>query len=103
MLRTVRLPSLRVAAILLPLCFMYDVFWVFIQPMIFGGGRSVMVEVAKGGDSHEVMPVSAVRHNICGLSITWRGGSDWRCVFSRNARRGCAHCHQRILAMQLLL
>jgi signal peptide peptidase-like protein 2B len=56
-LRTLRLPDLRVACILLPLCFCYDVFWVFLQPMLTGGGTSVMVEVAGGGDSHEFLPM----------------------------------------------
>ena len=32
------------ACILLPLCFLYDIFWVFITPIIMGG-KSVMVEV----------------------------------------------------------
>lgn len=35
---------LQVACILLPLCFLYDIFWVFITPIIMGG-KSVMVEV----------------------------------------------------------
>lgn len=56
-LRTLRLPNLRVACVLLPLCFLYDVFWVFIQPLLTGGGTSVMVEVAGGGDSHEFLPM----------------------------------------------
>lgn len=45
-LRTLRIPSIRVACVLLPLCFAYDVFWVFIQPLFFGGGKSVMVQVS---------------------------------------------------------
>jgi signal peptide peptidase-like protein 2B len=56
-LRTLRLPNLRVACVLLPLCFAYDVFWVFLQPMLTGSGTSVMVEVAGGGDSHEFLPM----------------------------------------------
>lgn len=56
-LRTLRLPNLRVACVLLPLCFFYDIFWVFLQPMLTGGGTSVMVEVAGGGDSHEFLPM----------------------------------------------
>lgn len=35
---------LQVACILLPLCFLYDIFWVFLEPRIMGG-PSVMVEV----------------------------------------------------------
>ncbi len=56
-MRTLRLTSLRVACILLPSCFAYDIFWVFIQPLLFGGGKSVMVEVARGGASHEYIPM----------------------------------------------
>ena len=46
-LRGIRLPNLKVACILLPCCFLYDVFWVFIQPLLLGG-KSVMVSVATG-------------------------------------------------------
>ena len=35
---------MQVACILLPLCFAYDIFWVFITPLMMGG-KSVMVEV----------------------------------------------------------
>jgi len=40
----VRLPNLKVAAIILVLFFFYDIFWVFISPFIFK--KSVMVTVA---------------------------------------------------------
>lgn len=56
-LRTLRLPNLRVACVLLPLCFAYDIFWVFLQPLLTGSDTSVMVEVAGGGDSHEFLPM----------------------------------------------
>ncbi|KAG2440711.1 hypothetical protein HXX76_003568 [Chlamydomonas incerta] len=56
-LRTLRVPSLKVACILLPACLAYDVFWVFIQPLLFGGGESVMVHVAQGGSSGEYIPM----------------------------------------------
>jgi len=46
-LKTVRLPSVRVAAVLLCVFFVYDVFMVFISPLIFK--KSVMVEVATAG------------------------------------------------------
>eukprot|EP01105_Mastigella_eilhardi_P005959 TRINITY_DN17612_c0_g1_i1.p1 TRINITY_DN17612_c0_g1~~TRINITY_DN17612_c0_g1_i1.p1 ORF type:complete len:379 (+),score=80.58 TRINITY_DN17612_c0_g1_i1:32-1138(+) len=45
-LATVRLPNLKVSAVLLCLFFLYDVFWVFFSSQIFG--QSVMVTVAKG-------------------------------------------------------
>ncbi|KAK9818848.1 hypothetical protein WJX81_006352 [Elliptochloris bilobata] len=53
-LRQFRLPSIKVASVLLPLCFLYDIFWVFLQPLLIGG-PSVMV--ATGGASHEMLPV----------------------------------------------
>lgn len=39
-----RAAVMQVACILLPLCFAYDIFWVFITPLMMGG-KSVMVEV----------------------------------------------------------
>ncbi|ETW01312.1 hypothetical protein H310_06876 [Aphanomyces invadans] len=48
-LRTIRLPTLQVASVLLVLAFFYDIFFVFVTPLIFG--RSVMVDVATGGQS----------------------------------------------------
>ncbi|KAG9406079.1 Signal peptide peptidase-like 2A [Aphanomyces cochlioides] len=48
-LRTIRLPTLQVATVLLVLAFFYDIFFVFVTPLIFG--RSVMVDVATGGPS----------------------------------------------------
>lgn len=53
--RLIRIPTLRISTILLSLAFVYDVFWVFISPYIFQ--RSVMVEVATGGDSGQGMPM----------------------------------------------
>mmetsp|Transcript_28884 Transcript_28884/g.77713 ORF Transcript_28884/g.77713 Transcript_28884/m.77713 type:complete len:367 (+) Transcript_28884:50-1150(+) len=47
-LKTVRVPNLRVAAVLLSVFFCYDIFMVFITPLLFHN-RSVMVEVAKAG------------------------------------------------------
>ncbi|KAI9993470.1 hypothetical protein PInf_015553 [Phytophthora infestans] len=46
-LRTVQLPNLKVATILLSLAFCYDVFFVFLSPLFFGS--SVMEDVATGG------------------------------------------------------
>mmetsp|Transcript_35632 Transcript_35632/g.79248 ORF Transcript_35632/g.79248 Transcript_35632/m.79248 type:complete len:564 (-) Transcript_35632:687-2378(-) len=55
-LRTLRLSNIKVTCILLPLAFVYDIFWVFISPLFFNG-ESVMVEVAEGGSSHEYLPM----------------------------------------------
>ncbi|OWZ03985.1 Aspartyl protease, partial [Phytophthora megakarya] len=46
-LRTVQLPNLKVATVLLSLAFCYDVFFVFLSPIFFGS--SVMEDVATGG------------------------------------------------------
>lgn len=51
--RTLRLPNMRLATLLLGVMFFYDIFWVFLSPLLFG--TSVMVHVAKGGT--EVMPL----------------------------------------------
>jgi hypothetical protein len=42
---TLRLPNLLIATVLLCVFFLYDVFWVFLSPWLFGG-KSVMVEVS---------------------------------------------------------
>mmetsp|Transcript_28370 Transcript_28370/g.69895 ORF Transcript_28370/g.69895 Transcript_28370/m.69895 type:complete len:390 (-) Transcript_28370:141-1310(-) len=55
-LRLVPLPSLKVGALLLGGAMCYDIFWVYIQPHLFGN-ESVMVKVAKGGDQHESLPM----------------------------------------------
>ncbi|CBJ48823.1 putative growth-on protein GRO10 [Ectocarpus siliculosus] len=47
-LSTIRLPSIKVATFLLCLAFLYDIFWVFLSPQLFG--ESVMVKVATGGE-----------------------------------------------------
>jgi len=57
MLRSVRLPSLRVAAILLSAAFLYDIFWVFLQPHLTQS-ESVMIHVAGGGDKREPLPLA---------------------------------------------
>ena len=51
-----KLPNLKIACILLPLIMFYDVFFVYIQPMLFHN-ESVMKKVATGGSTHEVLPM----------------------------------------------
>ena len=55
--RTVRLPSLKVGALFLGMMFFYDVFMVFISPLLFHG-ESVMMTVATAGE-----PTAAVEHD----------------------------------------
>lgn len=67
-LRQFFLPNLKVASILLCLAFVYDVWWVFLQPLVTGG-QSVMIEVATGGSSHEQLPmVLRVPHSALGTN-----------------------------------
>eukprot|EP00928_Gymnodinium_smaydae_P082452 TRINITY_DN65797_c0_g1_i1.p1 TRINITY_DN65797_c0_g1~~TRINITY_DN65797_c0_g1_i1.p1 ORF type:complete len:635 (-),score=113.07 TRINITY_DN65797_c0_g1_i1:71-1975(-) len=53
--RQLRLPNLKVATILLVSMFVFDIFWVFYSHLLFG--KSVMVEVAKGGGTGEAVPM----------------------------------------------
>ncbi|XP_068645165.1 signal peptide peptidase-like 2 [Aristolochia californica] len=48
-LQMARLPNIKVAAVLLCCAFVYDIFWVFISPLIFH--ESVMIAVARGDNS----------------------------------------------------
>lgn len=56
MQRTLRLPNIKVATTLLSAMFFFDIFWVFLSPLVFHG-KSVMVEVAKGGGTGESVPM----------------------------------------------
>merc|ERR1712187_536435 len=53
--RTLRLPNIKVATVLLTVMFFFDIFWVFISPLLFK--KSVMVEVATGGGTGEKVPM----------------------------------------------
>lgn len=55
MQRTLRLPNMKIASILLTAMFFFDIFWVFLSPLIFT--KSVMVTVATGGDTGESVPM----------------------------------------------
>ncbi|KAK1313009.1 Signal peptide peptidase-like 2 [Acorus calamus] len=48
-LQMARLPNIKVASALLMCAFVYDIFWVFISPLIFH--ESVMIAVARGDNS----------------------------------------------------
>ncbi|GFH53164.1 signal peptide peptidase-like 2B [Chaetoceros tenuissimus] len=54
-LKVVRLNNIKVATILLIAAFIYDIFFVFITPYLFGG-ESVMMTVATGGVTSEQDP-----------------------------------------------
>lgn len=53
--RTLRLPNLKVGTLLLVCTFFFDIFWVFISPLIFQ--KSVMIEVATGGGTGQSVPM----------------------------------------------
>jgi len=57
MLKVLRLPSLKICTCLLVLLFVYDIFFVFITPLIIPGGKSIMVEVAVGHNRDEQLPM----------------------------------------------
>ncbi|KAH9368460.1 hypothetical protein HPB48_012610 [Haemaphysalis longicornis] len=57
MIRNIRMPSLKVISLLLVLLFFYDIFFVFLTPLILPKGDSVMVEVATGGGTGESVPM----------------------------------------------
>lgn len=59
MLRTVRLPSLKIITILFSGLFIYDIFFVFVTPYMTKNGLSIMEEVATGGagGSGEQLPM----------------------------------------------
>ncbi|KAI8493647.1 Signal peptide peptidase-like 2A [Branchiostoma belcheri] len=68
MLKTIRLPSFMVCTILLSALFVYDIFFVFITPLITKSKTSVMVDVATGpADATEQIPmvlkVPSLRHS----------------------------------------
>ena len=59
LIQNLRLPSLKIISILLVLLLLYDVFFVFITPLLTSNGESVMVSVATGGSrgSKESLPM----------------------------------------------
>jgi len=48
LIKTIRLPNLKISTILLLALLLYDIFFVFITPFFSARGKSVMVEVATG-------------------------------------------------------
>jgi len=53
--RTLRLPNLKTGTIMLVCTFFFDIFWVFLSPLIFK--KSVMIEVATGGGTGQSVPM----------------------------------------------
>ena len=59
-LSTMKLNSIRVASILLSAAFFYDIFFVFVTPLLTKGGKSIMVDVATSGGAYFVSVVNHV-------------------------------------------
>mmetsp|Transcript_145789 Transcript_145789/g.467156 ORF Transcript_145789/g.467156 Transcript_145789/m.467156 type:complete len:549 (-) Transcript_145789:329-1975(-) len=53
--RTLRLPNLKTGTLMLVCTFFFDIFWVFLSPLIFK--KSVMIEVATGGGTGQSVPM----------------------------------------------
>jgi hypothetical protein len=62
----------QVACVLLPLCFLYDIFWVFLQPLLLGG-PSVMVQAC------------ATRTHACCFILSGPAGSMHVCMHAELA------------------
>nr|TKW18451.1 hypothetical protein SEVIR_5G431550v2 [Setaria viridis] len=54
-LQVVHMPNIKVASALLIAAFLYDIFWVFVSPLIFK--KSVMITVARGSDDGPSLPM----------------------------------------------
>jgi len=65
-----RLPSLKIAFVILCLFFLYDIFWVFVSPLLFGS--SVMVQVAMGLPTLPIV-ILIPRSIISGFSLLGMG------------------------------
>ncbi|XP_076356547.1 signal peptide peptidase-like 2B isoform X5 [Tachypleus tridentatus] len=74
MLKSVRLPNLKICTLLLILLFLYDIFFVFVTPFLTVKGESIMVKVATGGSSQEMLPmVLRVPHfNFDPMSVCYK-------------------------------
>lgn len=89
--RTIRLPSLKLAALFLGLMFFYDIFMVFISPLVFH--KSVMLEVAlrRRSNPFAPSPVTHLMHSphvwrrLCLGRSHWRANPRTRSVRSANA------------------
>ena len=62
LVRALRVPSLRVATVLLTLAALNDAWWVFLQPLVFPSHESIMVKVASSTPA------------LVLLAPGWRGG-----------------------------
>ena len=84
MLKVLRLPSLKICTLLLSTLFVYDIFFVFVTPILTKNGKSIMVEVATGGDTGEQVPLVLKvpllnvpeGMEVCGLNYSMLGFGD---------------------------
>ncbi|KAJ8393102.1 hypothetical protein AAFF_G00067850 [Aldrovandia affinis] len=82
-MKTITVSNFKICFILLSLLLVYDVFFVFITPMLTSNGESVMVQVAVGSDSNEKLPMvmkvprfSSWDQDTCGMAFSILGFGD---------------------------
>ncbi|XP_033725447.1 signal peptide peptidase-like 2B [Pecten maximus] len=84
-LRIIQMPNLKICGALLMALFVYDIFFVFITPLITKSGKSIMVDVATGGSSttgeqlpmvFEVPRLTPSPLNVCDLPMSLLGFGD---------------------------
>jgi len=78
-LSTIRLNSIRVGAILLIVAFLYDIFFVFITPLLTKHGESIMVNVATSGGPPKADPLWCEKYP---WSTDCRGGDPLPMLFA---------------------
>lgn len=84
-LRIIQMPNLKICGALLIALFVYDIFFVFITPLITSSGKSIMVDVATGGSSKtgeqlpmvfQVPRLTSSPLNVCDLPMSLLGFGD---------------------------
>ncbi|KAL3822118.1 hypothetical protein ACHAXA_011896 [Cyclostephanos tholiformis] len=78
-LETIKLNSIKVGAILLIVAFFYDIFFVFITPMLTKHGESIMVNVATSGGPPKADPAWCEKYPF---DINCKGGDPLPMLFA---------------------
>ncbi|XP_060081190.1 signal peptide peptidase-like 2B [Ylistrum balloti] len=73
-LRIIQMPNLKICGALLLALFVYDIFFVFVTPLITSSGKSIMVDVATGGSSTTGEQLEQMK--TIGLLIGFNHGID---------------------------
>ena len=78
-LETIKINAIRVAAILLTVAFFYDIFFVFITPLLTKHGESIMINVATSGGPPKADPAWCEKYPT---SAECKGGDPLPMLFS---------------------